>query len=123
MVVGSPAVAALRLGHLPGEAIFSGAAQIETGRRRKKREELMQIPSAMFIESAADSLKAGKTAGHDDQQRELSEFGDVRAQAIGASGLSNDFRRGYELGLETAREMIFTNVALRRKGVVPEDVL
>lgn len=83
----------------------------------------MQIPAAMFIESAADSLKTLTDFVRKDQQKELSSFGDVRAQAIGASGLSDDFRKGYELGLQTARTVVAGSAALIIKGVDPKEVL
>lgn len=63
----------------------------------------LTIPAAMFIESAADALPKLEKWIRDDQQKELSSFGDVRAQRLGATGLSDDFRKGYELGLQVGR--------------------
>jgi hypothetical protein len=83
----------------------------------------MQIPAVMFIESAADSIPNLDRAARGDQQEELTSFGDVRAQAIGASGLSKDFRAGYELGLQTARVIISESAALAIASVKPDDVL
>jgi hypothetical protein len=83
----------------------------------------MQIPAAMFIESAADSLAKLSENIKVDQEKELSSFGDVRAQAIGASGLSKDFTTGYALGLQTARTLLFLNMTLRKARIKPEDLL
>ena len=63
----------------------------------------MVIPAAMFIEMAASALPGVPPDAADAQRKELQSFGDTRAQRIGASGLSSDFVRGYELGLQTAR--------------------
>lgn len=83
----------------------------------------MQIPAVMFIEAAAEGLGRLTTFVQQDQQRELTCFGDERAQELGASGLSSDFRKGYELGIQTARVIIAGSVALVLKGVKPDDVL
>jgi hypothetical protein len=84
----------------------------------------MQTPAVMFIESAVDSFKDPK---YDklkaSQQQELTSFGDYRAQQLGATGLSNDFRKGYELGLSTARVILAGSAALVLKGITPSDVL
>lgn len=58
----------------------------------------------MYIEMGADELKATGTSP--EEIKELEEFGDQRAIALGATGLSTDFRIGYELGLATARAWI-----------------
>lgn len=83
----------------------------------------MQSPPVMFIESAVDTFKSLPDWIRQSQQRELTSFGDVRAQEFGANGLSNDFRKGYELGLQTARVVIMGSVEINLKGVKPEDVL
>jgi hypothetical protein len=77
----------------------------------------------MMIESAVDSFKDLPQWIRDSQQEELTSFGDVRAQRLGATGLSDDFRKGYELGLNTARTVIAMSGALRLKGVKASDVL
>ena len=72
----------------------------------------MVIPAAMQIEVAADSLKANSQRNLfalEDQRKELETFGESRAQTLGASGISDDFKIGYALGLQTARVMIATN--------------
>lgn len=71
----------------------------------------MVIPAAEFIEEAADSLATIDTWAKEDQMKELHGFGDERAIAIGATGLSKDFMIGYELGVQTARVLISMNVA------------
>ena len=81
------------------------------------------IPAAMFIESAADSISTLDPAVAADQLKELASFGDARAQKLGASGLSKDLQIGYELGLQTARAILATSMALISKGVKPGDVL
>lgn len=63
----------------------------------------LTIPAAMFIESAADEVPKLEQWIRDDQQKELSSFGDARAKQLGATGLSDDFRKGYELGLQVGR--------------------
>jgi hypothetical protein len=77
----------------------------------------------MMIESAVDTFKDLPQWLRESQQRELTSFGDVRAQQLGATGLSDDFRKGYELGLNTARTMLLGSVILMQKGVKASDVL
>jgi hypothetical protein len=67
-------------------------------------------PSVMMIEMAADDLKNRDPLLVQSQIRELSSFGDTRAQRLGATGMSIDFAKGYELGLQTARILIRGNV-------------
>lgn len=69
----------------------------------------MISPSVMWIEAAQDMLKSLSDATREGQQRELTSFGDARAQQLGASGLSDDFRKGYELGLQTMRVCVATS--------------
>jgi hypothetical protein len=83
----------------------------------------MLSPSVMMIESAVDSFGNVPQWLKDSQQKELTSFGDVRAQKLGATGLSDDFRKGYELGLNTARVVLAMSAALVLKGVDPRDVL
>lgn len=66
----------------------------------------MQVPAVAFIEMAADHLTQVPKGIVEDQRRELREFGNGRAREIGATGLTEDFVRGYELGLETARMLL-----------------
>jgi hypothetical protein len=83
----------------------------------------MIIPAAMNLESAADMLKDVPKWVRDDQQKELSSFGDARAQRLGATGLSDDFRKGYEFGLQTARALVAQSAELILKGADPQNVL
>ena len=83
----------------------------------------MQIPAAEFIESAADSISTLSDFVKTDQLKELSSFGDARAQQLGATGLSPDFQTGYTLGLQVARTILETNAALVVAGIKPEDLL
>lgn len=64
----------------------------------------------MFIEMGADMLKSVPEWIQQSQRKELHVFGDARAQTLGASGVSNDFQIGYELGLETMRAVLRGNV-------------
>lgn len=70
----------------------------------------MVIPSVMMIEIAIDTFQEIPQDMREKQLRELHTLGDIRAQEFGASGLSNDFELGYELGLQTARTMLMMNV-------------
>jgi hypothetical protein len=89
----------------------------------------MQVPAVMFIEMAADRLTSETQQTNlvkwvrTHQMTELESFGDERAKKLGASGISNDFARGYELGLETARVVITGNVDIRLKSINPDNVL
>lgn len=83
----------------------------------------MLAPSAMFIESAADSLPSVPDFIRVSQLKELSSFGAERAKRLGASGLSDDFVLGYQLGLATARAILATSGALAVKGVDPRQLL
>jgi hypothetical protein len=71
----------------------------------------MISPAVMFIEMAMDSLKHENPTWLERQQKELSSFGESRAKQLGATGLSDDFRKGYELGLEVARVYLRGNFA------------
>lgn len=65
----------------------------------------MIIPAAMFIESAVDRVVDLDPAQEIDQYNELHEaMGDsTLAKLSAASPMSEDFARGYKLGLETMR--------------------
>jgi hypothetical protein len=85
----------------------------------------MVIPAAMNIESAIPGLKQIEQRWRDDQIKELT-------CAVGASTatqlcisfpLSDEFKRGYELGLQTARGMIAGSVELMLKRANPENIL
>lgn len=82
----------------------------------------MISPSVMFIEMGQDHLKSLPDWLKESQQKELTSFGDYRAREVGATGLSDDFRKGYELGLSTARAIIATSVAAM-KGGASQDIL
>ena len=76
----------------------------------------MTIPSVMLIEMAADSLQV-RNDFRNRQLNELHAFGDVRAQSLGATGITKDFQTGYQLGLETARMYLRGNPAAVQAGV------
>lgn len=63
----------------------------------------MLSPPAMFLEAAQGQLSLRPSWLVESQLHELRGFGDQRAKQIGASGLSTDFIKGYEFGLEVAR--------------------
>lgn len=86
----------------------------------------MLSPAVMFIESAIDWMKKSDYMPdwlRQSQIKELNSLGDARAKSVGASGLTEDFRVGYELGLATARTILMGSPALRLKGIDPSDVL
>lgn len=82
----------------------------------------MISPAVMFIEMGADILPKVPKFIATSQRKELQSFGDERARKIGATGLSEDFQRGYELGLATARAVIALSVAAV-KGGSPDKIL
>lgn len=82
----------------------------------------MIAPSAMFIEMGADMLGTVPEPVATSQLKELQSFGDHRAQLLGATGLSADFQKGYELGLSTARAVIAMSPAAA-KGGDPDGIL
>ena len=83
----------------------------------------MIAPPVMTIYSAVESLKTLTNWLKQSQLKELRAFGDDRAQALGATGLSKDFVIGYELGLQTARTVLLTSATLAIQGVDPKEVL
>lgn len=58
---------------------------------------LAEVPAAMIIEMAVDSLKDAEVPMLQDQRKELHE-------AIGEVSL--EYQQGYELGLQTARIIV-----------------
>jgi len=82
----------------------------------------MLSPAAMFIEMGADGLKSLPAWLAESQRMELRSFGDVRAQQLGATGLSDDLVKGYELGLATARALIASSPAASLGGH-PDQIL
>ena len=83
----------------------------------------MQAPNAEQIETAADTINKVPSFVRASQTKELHSFGEVRAQALGVSGLSLDFVKGYELGLQTARIALAGSGLLVMKGVKADDLL
>jgi hypothetical protein len=71
----------------------------------------MQIPAAMFIESAAEELD-GMRERHDvtlkAQRKELH---------VAVGDQPDEFIRGYELGLQTARVMLTMSVPAQQAGL------
>jgi diaminopimelate decarboxylase len=74
----------------------------------------MFIPNAMSIESAIETLKTRDPRWLADQQKELHE-------AVGDK--SDDFKAGYELGIETGRVMVATSGEVVTHGADPEKIL
>lgn len=83
----------------------------------------MLSPAVMFIEGAIESLKTVPDFIAKSQRDELNSLGPVRAQAAGATGLTDDFAAGYMLGLQTARTVLQGSAVLAMKGVKPSDLL
>lgn len=84
----------------------------------------MIVPAAMNIESAAEILISSlHDQVRESQQKELSSFGDERAKSLGATGLSNDFRKGFELGIETARAVLAGSALLAINHINAKDIL
>lgn len=75
------------------------------------------IPSATQLEICTDQILALPEQVRKEQLAELTEFGSVRAQAIGATGLSTDFEVGYELGIQAGRVVLAQSVELIEKGI------
>lgn len=67
-----------------------------------------QVPPAEFIEEARDSLRTLDTAMLVDQRKELEEA------HVGPN--TEDFRRGYELGLQVARVMLTHSIKAIQAG-------
>lgn len=76
----------------------------------------MIIPNAETIEGAVDELKKLDANIIVDQRKELHE-------AIGDHADDVQYVAGYTLGLQVARRMIHTSVAVLLNKVNPEDVL
>lgn len=72
----------------------------------------MQIPAAMMIDCAEEQLEGLGASARADQLRELEEHVGDRA--------TPDFCAGYELGLQTARVMLQTNVKAIAAGIDAE---
>lgn len=83
----------------------------------------MLAPAVMFIEMAQDSIKGVPTWLLEDQQLELSSFGDVRVKQFGASGLTSDFRSGYQLGIQTARMVLAASAVLAANKITSTNLL
>jgi hypothetical protein len=91
----------------------------------------MISPAAMFIESAVDGLKNPVEQGgmpkwlRDSQLQELSAaIGENTAEQMGVQfPISDDFKKGYELGLQAARVVLASSVQLSVGGIKAQDVL
>ena len=77
----------------------------------------MIAPASMFIQMGAARLKDVPDWISEAQRKELASFGDYRAQQLGASGVSADFQRGYELGLATLRAVLSGTPAAVKAGL------
>lgn len=85
----------------------------------------MVIPAAMFIESAVDALDAVSQEVDMDEAKELRcAMGADKAEKLGIDfPINQQFILGYQIGLQTARIMMATSIALLKAGVNPEEVL
>lgn len=57
------------------------------------------------------------------QVKELATFGNARARELGATGLTKDLTVGYQLGLATARAILYQCGAIHSKGLDPTEIL
>jgi len=87
----------------------------------------MNVPPAETIASVSSLASSAKPKSF--MNRPWSEstapsIGDEQAKILGVSfPVSDDFLRGYQLGLETARGMISASVELITHGADPKKVL
>jgi len=77
----------------------------------------MVIPESEVIEMAAQLVTTLPRPVQQDQINELAEFGDQRARAMGASGVTPDFVKGYLLGVQTARVWLSMSPAAVKAGI------
>ena len=83
----------------------------------------MIIPAAMNIESAADSMRTLDPRIVEDQLQELDSFGATRLQSLGMTGLSDDVRLAYTLGLQVARTVVASSAEALIHGADPAKIL
>jgi len=83
----------------------------------------MIFPAAMNVYSGADMLKAMDPKWREIQRKEFTVIGDARAKEYGASGLTEDFIVGYELGLATARAIIAGSAEVILHGAEADKIL
>ena len=85
----------------------------------------MNIPAASDIEGAVDGLGKVEQRWRDDQQKELTcAIGASTCKNLGIGfPLSDEFRSGYEIGIQTARRMVQGSAELLLHGANPENVL
>jgi len=85
----------------------------------------MQVPAAMFVESALDGMKSVPLKVLADQVQELrTAMGQATCDRLNVSyPLSPDFVSAYNLGLQVARVMIQGSVKLAMSNINPEEVL
>lgn len=77
----------------------------------------MIVPNALQIEAAYSEIKARPVAERPWDHDQICEL----AEALGRVDGPEAF--GYNLGLQTARVVIRSSVAIAKAGVNPEDVL
>lgn len=83
----------------------------------------MVIPAPMNYYTGAELLKRMDPKWREIQRRELTTIGDARAREYGATGLSEDFVVGVELGLATARALLAGSPEVILKGGDPKKIL
>lgn len=72
----------------------------------------MQTPAVAFIEEAIERLKSVPESRRKSQIHELHSLGEPALQSVGQTyPVTQDFEKGYELGLQTMREMILHSLA------------
>jgi hypothetical protein len=82
-------------------------------------------PNAEQIEGAVDSLKSIDARIHDEQLRKLEEaMGQSTLEKLGSTyPLTADLKIGYQIGLQTARQVMAQSAVLAIEHVNPDDVL
>lgn len=83
----------------------------------------MQAPNCEEIEIAADTFGQVDELVRISQVKELETAGEHLAKDLGASGLSKDFKIGYELGLQAARVTLAGNAQLVMRGIDSKTLL
>ena len=83
----------------------------------------MEIIPAMVLYEGAAMLKSMDPRWRADQQKEIHAAGAEVAKEVGASGPTDDFKLGIELGLATARAVVAGSAEVLTHGADPNKIL
>jgi hypothetical protein len=84
----------------------------------------MNIPPAGLIESAVDQIDPNGKPEKDEASELVSAIGGSTATKLGINfPLSPEFLKGYQIGLQVARQMLAGSMELAVKGINPEILL